>query len=73
MNPRHRSDLLTWVALLLAAALEFAVSFVSIPSGVRPILLLPSVGVAILVALGFMRLLAAPTSPKPSLSAGSSG
>ena len=38
MNPRHRSDLLTWVALLLAAALEFAVSFVSIPSGVRPIL-----------------------------------
>lgn len=60
MKPRHRSDLLTWVALLLAAAGEFSVSFLAIPSGVRPILILPSVGMAVLVALGFMRLLAAP-------------
>jgi caa(3)-type oxidase subunit IV len=60
MKPRHRSDLLTWLALLLAAALEFGASFLAIPNGVRPILILPSVGMAILVALGFMRLLTAP-------------
>ena len=73
MKPRHRSDLLTWVALLLAAALEFAVSFLAIPHGLRPILILPSVGMAVLVALGFMRLLTAPISPKASPSPGSFG
>ena len=64
MKRRHRIDMLTWVGLLLAAALELAVSFLSIPSGVRPILVLPSVGMAILVALGFMRLLGAPDIAK---------
>jgi cytochrome c oxidase subunit 4 len=64
MNPRHRTDLVTWVALLLTAALEFAVSFLSIPSGMRPILILPSVVMAILVTLGFMRLLTAPEIAK---------
>jgi cytochrome c oxidase subunit IV len=64
MNPRHRSDLLTWGALLLAAALEFGISFMDVPSGVRPILILPSVGMAVLVALGFMRLLSAPDIAK---------
>jgi cytochrome c oxidase subunit IV len=64
MNPRHRSDLLIWLALLLAAALEFGVSFLAIPRDVRPILILPSVGMAVLVALGFMRLLTAPDIAK---------
>lgn len=64
MKPRHRSGLLTWLALLLAAALEFGVSFLSVPPFVRPILILPSVGMAILVALSFMRLLAAPDIAK---------
>jgi cytochrome c oxidase subunit IV len=70
MKPRHRSDLLTWVALLLAATVEFGVSFLAVPSGVRPILILPSVGMAILVALGFMRLLAAPDIAKSFAIAG---
>ncbi len=64
MKPRHRSDLLIWLALLVAAALEFGVSFLAIPRGVRPILILPSVGMAMLVALGFMRLLSAPDIAK---------
>jgi cytochrome c oxidase subunit 4 len=64
MNPRHRSDLLTWVALLLAAALEFAVSFLGLSGGVRLILILPSIGMAVLVAVGFMRLPAAPDIAK---------
>jgi cytochrome c oxidase subunit 4 len=64
MTPRHRSDLLIWLALLMAAALEFGVSFLAIPSGVRPILILPSVSMAVLVALGFMRLLTAPDIAK---------
>jgi hypothetical protein len=48
------------LALLLAASLEFGVSFLAIPHGVRPILLLPSVGMAVLGALGFMRRRTAP-------------
>ena len=64
MSPRHRCDLLIWLGLLLAASLEFGLSFLAIPPGVRPILLLPSVGMAVLVALGFMRLLSAPDIAK---------
>jgi cytochrome c oxidase subunit IV len=70
MKPRHRSDLLTWMALLLIAAVEFGVSFLAVPSGIRPILILPSVGMAVLVALGFMRLLAAPDIAKSFAIAG---
>ncbi len=64
MRPRLRTDLLTWAALLLAAALEFGVSFLPIPTFVRPILILPSVAMAVMVALGFMRLLSAPDIAK---------
>jgi hypothetical protein len=64
MSPRHRSDLLIWLGLLLAAALEFGLSFLAIPHGMRPILLLPPVGMAVLVTLGFMRLLCAPDIAK---------
>jgi cytochrome c oxidase subunit IV len=60
----YRFNLLIWVALLLAAALEFSLSFLAIPHGVRPVLILPSIGMAVLVALGYMRLLAAPDIAK---------
>jgi cytochrome c oxidase subunit IV len=60
----YRFNLLIWVALLLVAALEFSLSFLAIPHGVRPVLILPSVGMAVLVALGYMRLLAAPDIAK---------
>jgi hypothetical protein len=64
LSPRHRSDLLIWLGLLLAASLEFGLSSLRIPPGVRPLLVLPSVGMAVLVALGFMRLLSAPDIAK---------
>ena len=60
MRRRHRLDLLIWLALLIVAALEFGISFAPIPAGVRPILMLPAVVMAVVVALGYMRLLAAP-------------
>jgi uncharacterized membrane protein YqgA involved in biofilm formation len=60
----HRSHLLIWVALVLAAALEFGVSFLAIPRDIRPILILPSVTMSVLVALSFMRLLTAPDIAK---------
>jgi cytochrome c oxidase subunit 4 len=64
MKPRHRSDLLIWVGLLLAASVECGVSFLAISHDVRSILNLPSVGMAVLVGLGFMRLLTAPDLAK---------
>ena len=64
MNPRQRSDLLIWLALLLAALLELGLSFLAIPRGIRPLLILPSAGMAVLVSLGFMRLLTAPQIAK---------
>jgi hypothetical protein len=64
MKSRHRSDLLIWLGLLAAASVEFAMAFLPIPTGIRPILILPSVGMAVLVALGFMRLLSAPDIAK---------
>jgi cytochrome c oxidase subunit IV len=64
MNPRHRTNLLTWMALLLAAAAEIGVSFLAIPPDVRPILILAAVCMAVLVVMGFMRLLTAPDVAK---------
>ena len=61
---RRRTDLLTWLALLLLAVLEFGASFLPIPPALRPILIAPSVAMAVLVALGFMRLLTAPDIAK---------
>lgn len=60
MTKRHRLDLLIWLALLAVAATEFGTSFLPIPPPVRPILMLPSVVMAVVVALGYMRLLTAP-------------
>jgi caa(3)-type oxidase subunit IV len=60
MRKRHRLDLLVWLALLCVAAVEFGTSFLPIPAGTRPILMLASAIMAVLVALGYMRLLNAP-------------
>lgn len=60
MRKRHRLNLLLWLALVCVAVLEFGVSFLPIPSGTRPILALPAATMAVLVALGYMRLLDAP-------------
>jgi caa(3)-type oxidase subunit IV len=57
---RHRLDLLIWLALLLLGAMEFAASFLPLPAGTRPILMLPAATMAAVVALGYMRLLSAP-------------
>jgi caa(3)-type oxidase subunit IV len=59
-NQRRRSDLLIWLVLLIVAAMEFGASFLPIPPGIRPILVLPAAIMAVLVALGYMRLLTAP-------------
>lgn len=64
MRSRHRSDLLIWLTLLAAVTLEVGGSFLAIPRGIRPILIVPSVGMVVLVALGFMRALAAPDIAK---------
>ncbi|HEY0423663.1 MAG TPA: hypothetical protein VGC82_10105 [Rhodopila sp.] len=60
MKQRHRLDLLVWLALLIVAAMEFGASFLPIAAGTRPILMLPAAIMAVLVALGYMRLLTAP-------------
>jgi caa(3)-type oxidase subunit IV len=60
MRQRHRLDLLVWLALLCIAVLEIGASFLPIPAGTRPILILPAAIMACLVALGYMRLLTAP-------------
>jgi caa(3)-type oxidase subunit IV len=60
MKQRHRLDLLVWLALLIVAAMEFGASFLPIAAGMRPILMLPAAIMAVLVALGYMRLLTAP-------------
>ncbi len=61
MKQRHRQNLLIWMALLVVGMLEFAVSFVPFQPETRPILLLWAVVMAALVALGYMRLLSAPS------------
>ena len=57
---RHRLDLLIWLTLLIVAALEFWISFLPIPADIRPVLMLPAVVMAVMVALGYMHLLTAP-------------
>jgi caa(3)-type oxidase subunit IV len=59
MTKPHRLNLLVWATLLVLGGLEFAASFLSMPAGDRPLLILPSVVMAVTVAIGFMRLLSA--------------
>ena len=60
MTRRHRLDLITWIALLAVAAIEFGCSFIPMAPGTRPVLVLGAAVMAITVALGYMRLASAP-------------
>ena len=60
MRKRHRLNLLLLLVLFCVAALEFGVSLPPVPAATRPILALPAAIMAVLVALGYMRLLDAP-------------
>ena len=56
MNHAVRRAILHWLALLLIASAMFAGAWLPLPPAVRPLLLLPSIGMAALIATGFMRL-----------------
>lgn len=60
MTHAHRNNLLVWLGLLILAAIEFGASFLPIAVGARPFLVVPAVLMAMLVTLGYMRLLSAP-------------
>jgi caa(3)-type oxidase subunit IV len=64
MTKHHWINLLIWLALLILAAMEFAFSRFPLPVSTRPILMLPAVIMAAVVALGYMRLLDAPDIAK---------
>jgi caa(3)-type oxidase subunit IV len=67
---RHRFNLVVWLALLVVAAIELGASFLPIPGTLRPLLVLPAAVMAVLVALGYMRLLTAPELAKAFAVAG---
>jgi caa(3)-type oxidase subunit IV len=56
----HRLNLTIWLALLALAGLEFGASVLPIGAEARPLLMLPAAAMVTLVALGYMRLAAAP-------------
>ena len=70
MTKRHLLDMLVWLGLVAIATIEFAMSFLSMPAGVRIILMLSAVAMAALVAFGYMRLLTAPQIAKAFAIAG---
>ena len=60
MSREHRHLLMCWLALLGVGALECGIAFVPFAPSLRPLLLLPAIGMAALVALMFMGIRAAP-------------
>ena len=64
MTKRHRFNALVWFALVIIAAMEFGASFLPLPATGRPLLMLPATAMAVLIALGYMRLLTAPAVAK---------
>lgn len=55
MSTGHRHALFTWLALLILCAIEFGSSFVHMDRSLRPLLLVPAMGMVALVGLMFMR------------------
>jgi hypothetical protein len=55
MSQAHRQLLLCWIGLLLLAAVQFGCAALRFDRSYRPLLLLPSLIMAALVALQFMR------------------
>jgi len=60
MTRQHRGNLICWLALVALGLLEFGMSFAPLPHGLRPLLLVPAIVMAVLVALAYMRLLSGP-------------
>ena len=56
MRARPRALLLCWLGMLLLLGAEFGGNYLPLSRGSRPLLLLPAVAMAAIVALGFMNL-----------------
>jgi cytochrome c oxidase subunit IV len=56
MSTGHRHALFCWLALLLLAAAEIAGAFIRFDRTLRPLLMLPALGMVVLVGLMFMRM-----------------
>lgn len=54
MNRRARNVILTWLALMLLGAIGFGFAFMPMGHGWRVVLILPSVAMAAIIAMGFM-------------------
>lgn len=54
MTRRVRNVLLLWLLLVCLGVAAFGGSFLAIPHGLRPLLMLPSVGMALVIGFGFM-------------------
>src|SRR4051812_38193169 len=57
---RRRLNLVTWLLLLLVGAMEFGCSYLPLAPETRPVLVVAAALMAVIVALAYMRLLAAP-------------
>lgn len=55
MSKAHRHVLLCWLGLLVLGAVEFGASFIPFAPALRPLLLVPAVGMVALVGIAFMR------------------
>jgi cytochrome c oxidase subunit IV len=55
MSTGHRRAALCWLVLLLLGALEFGCSYIRIDQSLRPLLLVPALGMVALVGVMFMR------------------
>jgi hypothetical protein len=61
MRTRHRRNLFAFIALLLLAGIEFGCSLVPFDRSLRPLLVVPAIGMVGLVAICFMRIGTGPT------------
>lgn len=55
MSKAHRRVLLCWLGLLALGVVEFGGSFIRFSAELRPLLLVPAIGMVGLVAIAFMR------------------
>ena len=55
MSTGHRDVLFTWLALLILSAIELGGSVIHFDRSLRPLLLVPAMGMVALVGLMFMR------------------
>jgi cytochrome c oxidase subunit IV len=55
MSTGHRHAMFCWLALLLLGALELGCSYIEFDRSLRPVLLVPALGMVALVGVIFMR------------------